>query len=47
MRIELFQKKSKKRIWHNFLEKFGMRMDNPVTRLTIKYIQPNYCNFDF
>ena len=23
-----------------------MGMDNPVTSLVIKYIQPNYCNFD-
>ena len=23
-----------------------MGMDNPVTSLTIKKIQPNYCNFD-
>ena len=26
--------------------KIGIGMDNPVTGLNIKYIQPNYCNLD-
>ena len=29
-----------------FSLKIGMEIDNPVTGLTIKQIQPNYCNFD-
>ena len=29
-----------------FSLKIGMGMDNPETGLTIKYIQPDYCNFD-
>ena len=30
-----------------FSLKIGMGMDNPVTGLTIKWLQRNYCNFAF
>ena len=29
-----------------FSLKIGMEMDNPAASLTIKYVQPNDCNFD-
>ena len=44
--IGLDRSMNKSQFSNKFQSSIGMGMDNPVTGLTIKQLQPDYCNFD-